>query len=56
MEIKNLKVGSRLALGFGAVLLMLAIMSGLSIYSLASWPIIPTTSSPSAIRRCCRRS
>ncbi|MRX10714.1 methyl-accepting chemotaxis protein [Pseudoduganella sp. FT25W] len=34
MEIKNLKVGSRLALGFGAVLLMLAIMSGLSIYSL----------------------
>ncbi|MRW87378.1 methyl-accepting chemotaxis protein [Pseudoduganella sp. FT26W] len=35
MEIKNLKVGSRLALGFGAVLLMLAIMSGLSIYSLS---------------------
>ena len=35
MEIKNLKVGSRLALGFGAVLLMLAVMNGLSIYSLS---------------------
>nr|WP_315259099.1 methyl-accepting chemotaxis protein [uncultured Duganella sp.] len=33
MDIKNLKVGTRLALGFGAVLLLLAITIGLSIYS-----------------------
>jgi methyl-accepting chemotaxis protein len=33
MDIKNLKVGTRLGLGFGAVLLLLAITIGLSIYS-----------------------
>jgi methyl-accepting chemotaxis protein len=33
MDIKNLKVGTRLGLGFGAVLLTLALMLGLSIYS-----------------------
>ncbi|MBV7539001.1 MCP four helix bundle domain-containing protein [Duganella sp. sic0402] len=33
MDIKNLKVGTRLGLGFGVVLLLLAITIGLSIYS-----------------------
>jgi len=33
MNIKNLKVGTRLGLGFGAVLLLLAISIGVSIYS-----------------------
>ncbi|WP_373991246.1 methyl-accepting chemotaxis protein [Duganella sp. BuS-21] len=33
MTLNNLKVGTRLGLGFGAVLLMLAISTGLSLYS-----------------------
>ncbi|MHA4870432.1 methyl-accepting chemotaxis protein [Duganella sp. PWIR1] len=33
MKLNNLKVGTRLGLGFGAVLLMLAISTGLSLYS-----------------------
>jgi methyl-accepting chemotaxis protein len=33
MKLHNLKVGTRLGLGFGAVLLMLAISTGLSLYS-----------------------
>jgi methyl-accepting chemotaxis protein len=44
MKLNNLKVGTRLGLGFGAVLLMLAITIALSIYSQASWLKTPTKS------------